>query len=198
MCAALFFVTTRRPHRIVDLRLVFLVMCGQHRIGGPAMIEEFIRSTCAWVISILGMVGSAMAVVSIIKRGFSIDLSATPAIIYDGYVRYRDFVFSMIPFRLPASAKDVIALYLLLAASFLQAFEAGLGNRGGKVGLPVRILFFLGWPFGVAYMLSGIDPWYADDWRDATRFARSFVSAILTIVAATIFFFWWNHLSQGT
>lgn len=141
--------------------------------------------TWKWTISILGMIGSAMALVCLIRRGFGIGVVGLPAAILAEYERFRDFIFSIVPFHLPRWAKDYIVCHLMIGAAGLRA-DAMIG-RSGPISDSVWTV--LGWPLAIAEIVLEARQ-KGTDWEQVLYWAW----ALGIIVAAAAFFFTWNHL----
>jgi hypothetical protein len=154
-----------------------------------------VRSTWSGVFSFLGTVGSAMTVVSIVRNGVDVSLWGTPAVIYDGYQAYRDFVFGWVPIHLPWVVKDIVLLYVMLAAALFRTYESfGLDAWPSDMAFPPAAVavYYAGmaaaWPLVLGVLIV--------NHRDAGEELRTFTRVVLTIITAAAAYFWWNHASR--
>lgn len=135
---------------------------------------------------LIGSIGSSIALVSIIKRGYDIDLYGAAAIIYAGYEWVREFILWPVPVHV--TTKDYMAAYAMIGLPLTRT------ERANGIGEMIAYTLFAAvtWPFVLLYI-----GWrfITFDWDDADVQVLAVWSLfLLTIVGLAGMFFGLNYL----
>ena len=162
-------------------------------------------ATGRWVWQTLGILLGTATMVSLIKHGFVIELSGLPAMVLQQYAWLRDMLFEPLVrvarffgLSFPASLKDVIAAYALVAAAQYRSVRGLLMKIGQKPDQFRLELIWLAiaWP---ALHAMQVRHWYRPHLNTRVgvgEFFRAFLLSLLASVICTAAFFMWNHLAN--
>jgi hypothetical protein len=155
----------------------------------PSRPAARLKATWSATIYVLGLIGSAMAVAAMIERGFGLDLFGIPRAILAEYGRYRDFIFSLAPFQVPAWLKDGLVAYFAVGAAHLRAYPREMIDSTSLV-----LILYLTWPITLVTSMLDIKDGYQA--RKAVGLVTAWLTNLAFIVAAAVSFFAWNYLSK--
>jgi hypothetical protein len=146
----------------------------------------------------LGVALGVSIVVSLVKRGFAIELRGLPLAIYEQYAWMRDMLFwpvvwvlSWLNWSIPVWIKDLLMAYGLMSAA--------VGRWAAKAGARIEIAGPT-WPILLMFDLSYViyrNPIESaarrgERWQRLTAIARE----VATVCVFAIAFFLWNHLQN--
>ena len=172
-------------------------------------------STGRWAFRVLGGLLAASTLISVLRQGFNIQLVGLPNEFYAQYVWLRDTIFwpltgllSLISIRLPDWAKDMIALYFLIAGAVWRAlpnyarFHRTTPDRYGHSAATytpdeedrrIFLVMSLVWPVWLWIMGEAASK---PDKVRRIAFFRFTAIQLLFVIVCTVGFFFWNYLAH--
>lgn len=155
-----------------------------------------VRSTGSWVFKWLGILWGSCIVVSLVRRGFAIELQGLPLAIYEQYAWLREALFwpvveafKWLGWSIPVWVKDLVMAYGLTGSACARYFSREYGSKDDGL---VNAMFFLLWPGVIIFnMISdrGIGVFALEEYAGIAR------ELAYVLVFATAFFLW-NHLQN--
>jgi hypothetical protein len=182
-------------------------------------------STVRWVWHVLGVLVCTATLVSIVKNGFSIDLSGLPARIYQQYAWLRDTLYGPLVWTVayfglafPPLLKDLLTGYCVVAASHFRALLP-VSNPDDHPRWIIAISAAL-WPvfhllawhvirdakqvskeaqhplYGIGFKPNAYEREATSKVEEWRRFKRFLALNMVLIIACAISFFLWNHFTN--